>query len=327
MAKVSHFSVFTFLIIFSTLLFSAFSTLSSPALAQESNQENSKQGVLIDPAIQKIFWDQTGLREPVQNIVLTNTTEVPQAFTLEAIEFTNIDKYGGNVFLGQSIAEGNFKSASWIDLGDTELKLNPGEKSEITLSLQNYDSLAPGAHYGAILFRAIKPTGRENEDLSKVYLRQIAASLVYLSKEAGSEKKLALKEMRYSRSLFSLPDKVSLILTNEGNDFLEPRGFAEVKNFWGKEITRGILNETSLILFPGQEREIEARFGKSNYFLPGKYTLTAYYRFDDGEYKKESTSFWYWEPLALLTSVLLLLGILGLITLMKRKLQKTLKED
>jgi hypothetical protein len=276
----------------------------SPFLIPTAFAEETKNGVVIEPAIQKIFWGETGLREPVQNIALTNTTGIKQAFTVEAIEFTNIDKYGGNIFLGQSIAEGDFKEAPWVALDRESIMLAPGEKGEIQISLQNEDSLAPGAHYGAVLLRAIKPDGDTGEDPSRVYLRQVAASLLYVSKEAGGEKKLTAEKVRYFRSSFFLPDTATVTLVNQGSNFVEPRGFAVVEDFRGKEIKRGILNETSKTLFPGQERELEARFEKINYFLPGKYMVTVYYRFDDGEYQKISTTLWYWEPLALLAVII-----------------------
>jgi hypothetical protein len=297
--------------------FFLFIFLATPVLAQEATN-----GVVIEPALQKIFWGQTGLREPVQNVSLTNTTDITQAFTVEAIEFTNIDKYGGNIFLGQSIAEGDFEVASWVGLNTDTLILAPGEKRQVDVILQNGDSLAPGAHYGAVLLRAIKPEGENGADPSRVYLRQVAASLVYLSKEAGSEKKLTAEKIRYFRAWFFLPDTALVTLVNLGDDFVEPRGFATVQDVWGKEIQRAILNESSKTLFPGQERELAAHFKKINYFLPGKYTVTVSYRFDDGDYQKIVTSLWYWEPLAVFGTIILMIAIL----IRGRKISARLKQ-
>ncbi len=271
-----------------------------PVLAEEN-------GVTIEPALQKVFIESNNLtREPLQKVSIQNNTNIPQYFSVEAIEFTNIDKYGGNIFLGQSIAEGDFKKASFVNVESSNLELLPGEKKELLLELTNTEVLAPGAHYGAVLLRAVRNDGSGESDPSRVYLRQIAASLLYISKEAGTEKRMSIEKVRYFQRSVFLPDTVTARFINQGSAPLEPRGLVVLKNPFGNEVTRGILNETSKILFPGQERELEAKVKKVNYFLPGRYTITVLYRFDDGDYQSTDILFWYWQPLVIFGFVFLI---------------------
>ena len=289
-------------------------------LASWQSLLGATEGLSIDPAIQRVYLNTLGEpEEPVQKIILKNTTNLELNFTLRAIEFTEIDKNGGNIFLGQSLSEGEFKSAPWVKLPEEQILLIPGEQKEVVFELKETEKLLPGAHYAAILFETTRPAEREGEDPSRIFLRQIAASLLYISKASDQEQKImAVKSERYT-SFPKLIESLVVTFVNQGNNLAEPRGYVAVSNLFGAEVGRGILNESGKILFPGQERQIEAKFEKINYFFPGPYTFQVFYRIGDGEYEKMSVTYWYWESTAVF------LGILGLMLIVVLAYRRSLR--
>ncbi len=271
------------------------------------------EGLVIEPAIQKIYLTAAGApKEEIQTVTIKNTTSLELTFILRAIEFTNIDKNGGNIFLGQSLSEGDFKEANWVSLPETSILLIPGEEKNVPFQLRNTEALLPGAHYGAILFETIRPDSDSLTDPSKVYLRQIASSLLYVNKESGEDQRIAVRQVQRYHTFPKLIDSIVVTFANEGNAFVEPRGFVEVKNPFGWAQGKSILNETGKTLFPGQERQIEAKFEKVKYFFPGPYTFDISYRINDGEYQKTSLTVWYWEPIILVIIALIFGGVIWL---------------
>jgi hypothetical protein len=255
----------------------------------------------VRPAMQQVFLDDGGNSKiPLQNLVLENQGTQEVTLVLSGIEFTSIDAAGGNIFLGQDLqSESVTKRADWIQLSTPEIFLAPGEEKEVFVTIKNGSTLSPGAHYGAVLIEP-RSSQKEGQEAPEVSIRHLATSLLYISKGVGDLGKTSADTLQYFQSFGYLPEVAVATFVQAGESFVEPRGYASITNPFGSEVTRAIFNPQGKIVFPGQTRQIEANFSKKMTFVPGKYTITLSYRYDDGDYQKLSRSFWYWESFAFL---------------------------
>jgi hypothetical protein len=292
-----------------------------------ASQSFATEGVSIEPAVQKIYLTEAGTtREPIDTVTIKNTTGLELLFNIRAIEFSDIDKNGGNIFLGQSLEAGEFSEANWIQVSENQILLIPGEQKEITFHIQNPEGILPGAHYGALLFETLRPENSQDPEASKIFLRQIATSLIYVSKEAGNEQKISLQAVKRYHNFPKLIESLALTFANEGNSFAEPRGFVEVRNMFGSVVDKSVLNESSKLVFPGQQREIEVKFTTHYSLLPGPYTFHVHYRIGEEEYQIHTLKIWYWEPLLILIGISIMAGITRL-AWQKRKKEKNTPKD
>jgi hypothetical protein len=268
------------------------------------------RNVILEPAVQKITFSPEGSFSLIEPLSLANTTDTTQQYRVRAIEFTELDKNGGNIFLGQLLEEGKgFGDAPWVRFPEERIVLAPGEKKVIHFSLIDSDALTPGAHYGALLLEAERPEGGDGFDPSKIFLRQIAASLIYLNKQAGATTRIEGEEIRFFKKALFLPDTAILRVKNTGNTYVEPHGYAVIRDPFGREIEKKSLNEEGKILFPGQSREIKALFSKSAALFPGKYRVEIFYRISEEDYQRIESS--YWE-ISFGGAFLLIVSFLGL---------------
>jgi hypothetical protein len=211
-----------------------------------------------------------------------NTTNDPIVFRLSFVDFGSLDESGGIAFLGQgSDLQKRYGLASWLSAEKDVVTVFPGEKERIQLTVTNRESLSPGGHYGAVLFRAEKEGDDGNAASSDVSISPNFTALVFVRKTGGEIQELGYKDSVIRADLFGVPDKVSERFQNSGNVHVTPRGVVEVRDPFGRIVRRGILNEESGIILPESYRSypVALKYLEKAIF-PGFYTVSATYRYD-----------------------------------------------
>ena len=250
-----------------------------------------------------------------------NEGEFTTTLQLTPIDFGSLDTSGGVAFLGaQGSPESRYSLADWILLDQSELILDPGATATLNGWILNGERLAPGGHYGAVLFREANQPFLTTET-NTLAVDQAFAALLVVKKKGGEIERLSLEHVDFPKSFFHVPKKLMLAFSNEGNVHLTPRGKLSVTDWLGREVAEGILNEESGILLPESERLFPIKpFQTRELLLPGKYFLKVWYRFDGREATEE------WEKTLVLVPFSALMGVGILLMLVAWYLRKIWKK-
>lgn len=240
----------------------------------------SKGGVSVTPVFQEITVSEEDARADF-SITLRNETDAPAVLRPSVVDFGSLDESGGVAFLGQAAdLKRKYALASWMRPEKDVVFLGSGETEELHIVIENRDSLSPGGHYGAVLFRI----GNENDGLleeNTVAVQEFLSVLVFAKKKGGEIYNLALKDILLPKNPFLLPHQTVLRFQNDGNIHLVPRGRVTLTDPLGREVKKGVLNQESGLLFPETLRNYTVSLESlASAFLPGKYTLTVSYRYD-----------------------------------------------
>ena len=247
-----------------------------PVSAQAENS-----GFSINPFFQDITLakDQSGA--PFQ-LEVANNSDIPAILRLSVLDFGALDESGGVAFLGTTgDPEQKYGLASWVNLENDTLVIDPGEKKTVKGTIQNKESLSPGGHYGAIFFKTEKGSDASANNQNNITLDPSFASLLFVRKIGGEIYGLQLSDEIADTALFALPKTIRLRFQNTGNVHVTPRGTVEISDPLGRIVSRGIINGESGIILPETFRAFPTPMRTLTLaFLPGRYKISVAYRYD-----------------------------------------------
>lgn len=261
------------------------------------------QGIGITPALQEVVLEQ-GEDSVTFKVGLANTTEDTVKLNLSMMDFGALDESGGIAFIGRGDQEASdYGLRRWVTLEPSVIELQPGASTDATVTITNDGSLRPGGHYGAV----IVSSADEASDPERVAVVPAASSLVLFKKIGGENYQLRLESINANKSLLNLPKKTELKFRNVGNVHVVPRGTVVLSGPGGMEISRGVINETSSFVLPGSNRIMDVQMKeRSKPWLPGRYTLTATWRFDGtGRTETFVRHYWYLGRLGIIVLIAL----------------------
>ena len=166
----------------------------------------------------------------------------------------------------------------------------------VTVTIHDADKLAPGGHYGAVLYKVIgSVTTGASGGAPTVSLRQTVASLIFVSTAGSGTTSLKLLPVNHPIAFFHLPDSYDLSFHNAGNTIVVPQGSVLVSGPYGYAYSKGIINDGSAIVLPATTRLLQTPVSKlSPAWLPGKYTAHVVYRAaGSNTYLTSTVTFWY----------------------------------
>ncbi|MBP9751999.1 MAG: hypothetical protein KBD19_04025 [Candidatus Moranbacteria bacterium] len=216
---------------------------------------------------------------------LSNRTGADAVFSVSVVDFGTLDESGGIAFLGGSgDFERRYGLASWMKVGSESFIVPAGKSERIPITVENKESLSPGGHYGAVLFR-MAGSGDMTTDSPTVAVESSFAALVFVKKTGGEIAELSYKGSEdISRDVFGIPAGFPLQFQNSGNIHLVPRGRVVVTDPFGRVVRKGTINAESGRILPESFRAFQAELKPLSYaFFPGLYTVTVEYRYDGKE--------------------------------------------
>lgn len=211
-----------------------------------------------------------------------NTTSDPVVFRISFVDFGSLGESGGIAFLGEgSNLQKRYGLASWLSAEKDVVTVFPQSKETVYLTVRNRESLSPGGHYGAVMFRAEKEGNDDKDNASVVSVSPNFTALVFVRKTGGEREELNFKDTVVRADMLGVPEKASERFQNSGNVHVTPRGIVEVRDMFGRLVRRGILNEESGIILPESYRLYPVALQPlDKAVFPGFYMVTATYRFD-----------------------------------------------
>ena len=298
------------LLLFSVMIFHARSVYA------EANQG----GLTLSPMFQEIALKQTD-QQKFFSVSLTNNTDAILTLHLSLLDFRSLDESGGVAFLGASNdLEKKYALSSWMRPEKDTVILQPGESQNVKVTIENRDSLAPGGHYGAVVFKA----GDDADDPSatnRVAVNQLFSMLVFVKKIGGEIYSLDLKGEEYKQNIFAFPKMLELRFGNSGNVHIVPRGTVTITDPLKRVVSKGIINEESGLILPESIRVYPARLNQLAFsFVPGRYTMKIDYRYDGREdFTTVTRQFNFIPPMTI--AAILALAVMGGWFAMRRRRQ------
>lgn len=273
------------------------------------NAQNKSSGIRLSPAFEEVVMSEEDKEKKIE-IQLQNNDSSEVTFELFPINFRLVDDYGKVGFMGQESKEYSFALSSFIRLDDSTYTLEPGEKITIPVTIENRQDLSPGGHYAAIVARVI-------QDTSKTSISPALSSLILLRKTGGESFNISVRDAGWPRGLitFNYEDSFSILFQNQGNVHLTPFGEIRVEDMLGRTLYKGVVNTSSLKVFPLSRRYIPARLTKMDWSLPlsiNKISIKGHDSLDKVTYLHED-SFIYIHPLVLpLVVFLVIVRLVGM---------------
>lgn len=269
-------------------------------------------GLTISPSLKEITLS-SGLLQAKTTVTLTNKTGRDLTGNIRLVDFAALNEAGGVSFGEAGIPLSKYGLANWMVLpGGNKVTLPNGQATTIILNVDNRTDLTPGGHYGALVVSTNNPDAAPSAN--KVGFKQELVSLLFVKKLGGEKYGLELESLSTGEKNTS-PNSVQLRFKSTGNVQVTPRGYVTVTDPGGKIISKGIINPDSTLVLPESSRTFTTLMqstGSSS--KNGKYTITAYYRYDEQSQFRTKSIYVNRNPLLLETVfVVIALVVLGLV--------------
>lgn len=192
-----------------------------------------------------------------------------------------------------------------------------GELQEIPLTLAVPSTAVAGSYFPALLWQA----SYQPLPASSVSVTIQLGQLIFLEVTGGERQEvLSLKDFRLAKPqklYFNLPIDFKVLVENQGNVYLQPKGLIKIKSFYGSAKANLAVNPQQGRILPQSEREfIPVWFGQK--IALGRYTaeLELFYG-QENKVVRDRVTFWLFTWPA----VVLLLGVILVLVIILRKLR------
>jgi hypothetical protein len=257
-----------------------------------SSMMSSSGNIAVSPAIEQINL-KAGQTSTSFTTAITNNNKSPVGIEISMNDFTALNETGSVSFLGTNYPGNSLHGlAAWMHAATPSISIAPGASQTIPISIPDTRGLAPGGHYGAVIFRVIPTTGSGKGQLST---NEEISTLVFLTTYSGRTQAISLQKPALNSIFTAMPSSLNLVFTSTGNTQTTPHGLVTVLDSKNKEIARGIINVDSGLVLPSTSRlyQVNLRYTKHT-FRPGTYHIRISYQAGDiAAAQIYSKSFWY----------------------------------
>jgi hypothetical protein len=281
------------------------------ANAQSTTDNTPSGGLRITPAI-----TQTKL-QPGQNTLsleytVSNLTNQALTVTLGTRDFGAFSQNGSITLFGAGYnpTSNPHGIQSYASFPDPTVTVPANSSQQVAVSIQNATKLAPGGHYGAVLFSpqsAFAATTNNNH----VNVNTSIAGLVFLTTAYGGTYGVGASISHISPVQFKLPSSVYLVFDNTGNTQTIPQGQLTIEDPHANVLSTQVVNSSSGLILSGGSRIFQIQLPPKDTWgtLTGVYHLKLQYKdSEDTSYKTLNQSFLYinWKLTILIVSVLII---------------------
>lgn len=281
---------------------------------QKSFAENKNFSIGVEPALVEVVLEEPGEEKKVE-LTYLNSSDQPLGLEIFPIDFKQQDKTGLVEFLGREAGSYSYSLSSFLSFESARIDLEAGEKRKFLVSVKNRPDLSPGGHYAAVVARLIDTS----EKSSSAKVTPSISALILVRKTGGERFNLSLIEVGWPKNpvVFGYPRVITLLFQNEGNVHLVPYGRLEIFDLFGRQLYKGVINTSSLRVFPSSRRYIKIEAGAVKPSLPFSInSLTV-----RGEDSLSKTNFLFKDSFIYLNPILIFLPLVGLSIVIVKKRQ------
>ncbi len=233
---------------------------------QDVQAANPKNTITVLPQLTQLDLSKD---EPEALIYYTNnsTTTIELGLTIEDVRELE-DRSPVGILDPKEAANYKYSLSSWAYLDHQNIILKPGETGSVKVTI-NSEKLSPGGHYGTVLAQI----HQSDENKKEVKVRGVLAALIFVRASTGNEIEDAkVGSLSPTSQGLQFPEAFTFRFQNTGNVDATPYGTLTIYDSYGHFITKGIVNEDSLITLPEAIRKYEVPLKNAEKFvLPGKY--------------------------------------------------------
>lgn len=309
-----------------TILLSCIGILGAPLVsAQSASSDTPSGGLRVSPAITQVQLqpNQTTLNLEYQ---LTNLTDQPLAISLSSRDFGAFSQSGSITLYGKGYypATNPHGIQSCVSFPSPSVTIPANTTQQLNVIIQNASKLAPGGHYGAILFSPQSTFTTANNN--HVNLNTSVAGLVFLTTAYGGTYGVTASMSHVSRVLFNLPSSAYLVFNSTGNTQTIPQGQLTLFGPHSKILGTQVINTSSGLILSGGSRifQVQLPIQDKWYTLPGIYHLKLQYKDNEStSFKTLNQTFLYinWKM-----TLLLIVAIILIVYIINKFIWKLLKK-
>lgn len=239
---------------------------------------STPSGLGISPAIQQLLLPE-GHDSLSFTAQVTNDSRQPLSVGVRVDDFTALNTSGAPLFLNNTTRLAMPHGlAHWMAPGATSLNLEPGQSVTIPIYVTQATTLAPGGHYGAVIFDVLPAAA--NSSTNHIGTNTSVSMLVFLTTENAGTQKLQLAPPQIDQIMTTLPNSLDVTFTNTGNTQTTPRGTVQIVS-GDSVVARGIINTDSGQVLPATKRLYQVSLADMQRIVwPGMYTIRVSYRPD-----------------------------------------------
>ncbi len=232
-----------------------------PGLSQA--KELGGQGVEVSPAFIDVELTHPGDVKQVP-FTFTNYTNKQITLDLSPIDFKQRDDMGDIGFVGRDTGSYSYSLSSFLSFEANRITLEPQENRVFLVTITNRDDMSPGGHYAAVVAKLVSDTPG-----IATTIQPSVSSLIMLRKTGGERFNLSLTDITLPGDIsFTTPRTLQLVFQNEGNIHVIPYGLVEIKDVFGRLVSKGIINTSSYRVLPQSRRIISVDMVPQAYSWP-----------------------------------------------------------
>ncbi|MEX1123686.1 MAG: hypothetical protein WEC81_00740 [Patescibacteria group bacterium] len=260
--------------------------------AQAQNLNQGAAGIQVTPVIDEFDINPGGVVErqiTIDNLTRNATTYYPVVMNFEADKET-----GEPVFIGENERFTKYALSNWVTFSESSFILAPGERKKISYVVNAPGDATPGGHYGAILFSTEKPEFDENGVFVGVV--GLIGTLALATVPGDIIENLLVNSFKSPTIVFAPPASFETTIGNYGNVHVRPEGGITIRNWFGKQSTYLIVNESKGAVLPESQRLFKNNWDFS-WLAIGRYTANLSLSYGDGKSVAELRTFYiipYW---------------------------------
>jgi hypothetical protein len=242
----------------------------------------------------------------------TMTLSLPKGAKTEQGSITISNSYSTGIVLHFAFAQavrtpGSDKSAlDNLTITPADVTVAPKTTATEVITLTDSSSLAPGSQQIELIMTEQAVPGAQNVSV----VPSIRLPLIVVKQDGAVTSFSAAAENTPNFSL-SIPSSVAVRVKNTGNMLAIPRGFVSVTDPRGREVSKGVLNTSSLAVAPGAELKLETPMILVDHpWPPGPYHVHVSYGIGGGLPATVASSGLFYLPI---WQMLLAVFVLGMI--------------
>lgn len=233
-------------------------------------QEVSSAGTSIAPPVIDVTANPG--ETVVKTIQVSNTANVPQAYTFSVAGFQAFGELGEAEYFSTG------EIVSWSTISPQNLTLEGGESVDVVLTMQIPDNAAAGGYYATVF---AKTSPEPTWELGSTVGQMIGAN-VMLTVGGSLVENAEITEFSIPQATAGIGERVAFTLrvTNIGNVHVAPQGYIDLYRD-GKNVAQISINETGSVILPGTTRDLSV--SSDILYLPGTYSASVSLTYGGGK--------------------------------------------
>lgn len=209
------------------------------------------------------------------NLFIRNDSDWDSDYYLSVEGFTDVN--------GERKFFENPPQKDWFEFQE-KVFLKAKEDTQIPVKIKIPQSAPPGGHFLAIWVGTSAP----KKEAGQVGVVSRVGALIFINVRGNAIYKAEILKFNAKRVVWNFPVKFAYIIKNDGNTYITPKGFIDIKNIFGKEVASLPVNPRELQILPQTQKNLETEW-------QGKFAFGIYQAVFNMNYgENNSLNFNYW---------------------------------